>query len=647
LKNFLYLIFVLLFVSCEISKKNSIEKIKNTKDSILLNYTISKDTSLSPNERLRAINSSFFSLNKEKIDTLYCKVLYQKNLIHFALKEYDSLQYFGKLLIKNAKQSKDKYILGSQYYLIGYYFSNVSHIADSAFNNYNRSKNYFEQIRDSSRIGRNLLNMGTIQKDYNDFFGSKETITEALQFLNLQRDEQYIAHCYNILATDHRKLLNYQDAINYYLMSIETTSSETDNLIYQNNLAASYIDNTQYSDGISLLNLIMKDSILADNQREYARVLDNLAYAKWLSGDKIIEKEFQKPFKIRKQNNDKRGQISSYTHLGEYNSATNPKRSISYFDSVIQLSRKLKMPRAEADALRFLMKVEPKNLYIRDRYVFLQDSLYQQELKVKTQFAKYKYDDKVTQEENLRLEKENTEKELEASRERTQKILYLGGFLFITTVLGLSLFGFRQRTKRLKQKGKAEKLEAIQETEAELSRKLHDDHGGKLNQLMSLIQLNADKEVILDKTEELYNHTRDFSRTLNSVDTGPDFWKVLKVTLEFAKPGEVEMMFNGGKELDWSMVSNQSKTILFKVLQELIINMARHSKAQQTVIIFKEHNKILNVYYEDDGVGASKEALFRKNGLQNTEKRIQAIGGSIIFDSEEGKGFRAEIYIPK
>ena len=75
--------------------------------------------------------------------------------------------------------------------------------------------------------------------------------------------------------------------------------------------------------------------------------------------------------------------------------------------------------------------------------------------------------------------------------------------------------------------------------------------------------------------------------------------------------------------------------------------MARHSKAQQTVIIFKDHNKTLHVYYEDDGVGASKEALFRKNGLKNTEKRIQAIGGSIIFDSEEGKGFRAEIHIPK
>jgi len=286
------------------------------------------------------------------------------------------------------------------------------------------------------------------------------------------------------------------------------------------------------------------------------------------------------------------------------------------------------------------MKLEPKSVVLRDRYVFLQDSLYEQELKVKTQFAKYKYDDKVTQEENARLEKENAQKELEAIKQRNQKIIYLGGFIFITTVLGLSFYGFKQRTRRLKQKSKTEKLAAINDTEAELSRKLHDDHGGILNQVMLMVQRDVDKSTILDKLEIVYNQIRNFSREINTVDTGPNYWKSLKSTLDYAKPAEVEMVFDGGKELDWSSVGQQTKTILFKVLQELVSNMARHSKAAQSVILFKDKNNALFIYYEDDGVGASKEALLRKNGLQNTEKRINALGGSIIFDSEEGKGFR-------
>ena len=78
-----------------------------------------------------------------------------------------------------------------------------------------------------------------------------------------------------------------------------------------------------------------------------------------------------------------------------------------------------------------------------------------------------------------------------------------------------------------------------------------------------------------------------------------------------------------------------------------MINMGKHSAATAVVITFKFVGKTLAVEYVDDGKGASKEALSKKNGLRNTEKRIQALGGSITFDSEEEKGFRAEIRIPK
>ncbi|WP_425236985.1 ATP-binding protein [Ulvibacterium sp.] len=586
-------------------------------------------------------------LNNNEKDPIYPKVLYQKNLLHFSAGEYDSLLVYHNRFVSGTSGEKNAFMLGKQYYLMGYYFDEVADNYGRAVENYTLSKEHFERVRDSSEIGRNLLNIGTIQKDQNDFFGSKETLVEALKYLNYDQEKRYVIYCYNALATNHRKLLNYADAIEYYFKSIEATDSEKDKLLYKNNLATTYIDKENYSDAISLLNSIQKDSLLVIDKKEYARVLDNLAYAEWLSGKKLDAASFLHPLNLRKQNNDKRGQIASYTHLGEFYSGQALAKAKSYFDTVIQLSKTLKIPRAEKDALGFLMNLEPKNATIRDRYVFLQDSIYTQELKVKTQFAKYKYDDKLKQESILRLEKENAEKELEASRQRNQKIIYLGGLLFITCVLGLSLYGFRQRTKRLAQESKVEKLEAIHETEAQLSRKLHDDYGGKINQAMLMLQRNTDKSVILDKLESVYNQIRGFSREINAVDTGPDFWNSLKATLEYAKPAEVEITFDGGKELDWSLVGHQTKTILFKVLHELVINMARHSKADQTVILFRDQKKELSIYYEDDGVGASKESLLRKNGLRNTEKRIQAIGGSITFDSEEGKGFRAEIRIPK
>ena len=63
-------------------------------------------------------------------------------------------------------------------------------------------------------------------------------------------------------------------------------------------------------------------------------------------------------------------------------------------------------------------------------------------------------------------------------------------------------------------------------------------------------------------------------------------------------------------------------------------------------ITFENSGSDLKINYEDDGIGASKKELLLKNGLLNTEKRIKAIGGSIIFDSEKGNGFKAEIRVP-
>lgn len=570
---------------------------------------------------------------------------YQKNHLLFSSGHFDSLQIFHKKLITSSLKNKDNYYAAKAYYLMGYYYGVVEKNPDSAFVNYNLSKKYYQKIGDSSWVGKNLLNMGTIQKDQNDFFGSKETLTTALPYLLASKDSADIAGTYNIIGTNHRRLLNFEEAIKYYHSALETTSNKEFKFVYKNNLAVTFIDNKNYDRAISLLTVLSKRSLMPPNKKEYARVLDNLAYAKWLSGNDDSKQEFLRPLQIRKQNKDKRGQIASYTHLGEFYSKIDIIRATSYFDSVIQLSRNLKIPRAEKDALKFLMELKPKNVNIRDRYVFLQDSLYNEELKVKTQFAKYKYDDKVTQEDNLRLEKENAEKDLETSQQRNQKILSYTIGVPILLLLGFLTNFFVQRSKRLKQQNKTAKLEATYEAEADLSRKLHDDFGGKLNHTMLLLQNEADSAEVLNSVEELYNQSRNFSREINDVDTGPKFKDYLFGMMgNYSK--NTKLIISGSINVDWLRISPLSKKTIFKALQELMINKQKHSNASLVSLVFEQTKKTLKITYTDDGVGASKEELNFKNGLWNTEKRIHAIGGTIIFDSEKGQGFQVQMKIP-
>jgi hypothetical protein len=79
-----------LFISCEIGNNKDGINPSDAKDSLLFYYDFSRGDSFSLDNRRKAINKSLLFLDSNE-DTLYYKVLYQKSLIHFSLKQYDSL----------------------------------------------------------------------------------------------------------------------------------------------------------------------------------------------------------------------------------------------------------------------------------------------------------------------------------------------------------------------------------------------------------------------------------------------------------------------------------------------------------------------------------------------------------------------------
>ena len=77
-----------------------------------------------------------------------------------------------------------------------------------------------------------------------------------------------------------------------------------------------------------------------------------------------------------------------------------------------------------------------------------------------------------------------------------------------------------------------------------------------------------------------------------------------------------------------------------------MVNMKKHSHAELVAITFKKTPKGVVITYADTGVGVAAEEIIYSNGLQNTENRIKTIGGSFIFESAKGKGFKAKINFP-
>jgi signal transduction histidine kinase len=635
--TFSLLVFYCLITACS---KNRIQPESQFDASLAPILSKIKDNQIPVITRIQLSDSLINTYKNKSIDSIYLFALWKKAGAYYSLKKYDSFFDHSKLLEIQAQKIGQHYFSGRANFNIGYYYDELAIQYDSAFYYYNKSRSDFIRSSDSVFVGRRYLEMAILQKNQNDFFGAKETAIKAIPFLEKLGEQRFLASVYNLLGSTNRKLEMYNEAIIYYKKAIQITQSKKDLLVFKNNLALVYKDLGEYKKTITILDFIFKDSNLVSGSIQYARVLDNLSFTQWKLGDKTALNGLNQSLSSRKKQNDQRGLIASYTHLSEYYSETAPLKAKAYLDSVIQLSKKLKIPKAETDALSLLMQLEPQNVRHKDRYIQLKDSLYKQEHKVKTQFAKMKYD--YTQKESalLRLEAEQAQKEADLAGQRLQKVVFisLSGLLILT---GSGLFFY------LKRRNQKEKDHAIDQTEKEISRRLHD---GLANDLYGIMvsaeqQIPEQSKYWVDDLEKAYNKTRDLSYELSLLDNSLDFEEQLGQMLLSFQNKDIRILTKHLKKTPWKKLGKKERITIYQALRELLVNMKKHAWASLVALTFKPIEDKLHIHYKDNGIGCDPGIGFG-NGLQNTETRIRDLGGRFIFTASKGKGVEVTIEIP-
>ena len=87
---------------------------------------------------------------------------------------------------------------------------------------------------------------------------------------------------------------------------------------------------------------------------------------------------------------------------------------------------------------------------------------------------------------------------------------------------------------------------------------------------------------------------------------------------------------------------------LYRIIQEALTNVARHSGAKKVSIIFARSAGALKVAVIDDGCGFDAEAVAASShrlGIQSMRERAAMMGGTLSFTSQ-GKGARILVQIP-
>jgi signal transduction histidine kinase len=86
--------------------------------------------------------------------------------------------------------------------------------------------------------------------------------------------------------------------------------------------------------------------------------------------------------------------------------------------------------------------------------------------------------------------------------------------------------------------------------------------------------------------------------------------------------------------------SPENEINLFRIIQESLANIVRHSGASKTSVAIERNDSAISIRIEDDGQGFSVEDLTGKRGLGLTgiEERARILGGAAGITSTAGKG---------
>lgn len=99
-------------------------------------------------------------------------------------------------------------------------------------------------------------------------------------------------------------------------------------------------------------------------------------------------------------------------------------------------------------------------------------------------------------------------------------------------------------------------------------------------------------------------------------------------------------------------LQNDLRGTVYTMVRELLLNVAKHSKAKNVVVTMEKLDDNMEIRVEDDGIGFDPVEVCRPSGkksclgLFSIKQRIEYLGGMMNIDSAAGRGCRITLLVP-
>lgn len=157
----------------------------------------------------------------------------------------------------------------------------------------------------------------------------------------------------------------------------------------------------------------------------------------------------------------------------------------------------------------------------------------------------------------------------------------------------------------------------------------------------------------LDVIRDLLDRAIRYTRTLTAEISPPVLYElgllpaVEWLADELRRKHDLPARVRGRGDLE--DVDEATRVMLFVAVRELLLNAAKHARAQSVEVELEAVGDVIRAEVNDDGVGFDPSAHAHHDGfgLFSVAERIRSLGGTVEIDSAPGRGTRIRISVPR
>jgi len=542
----------------------------------------------------------------------------------------------------------------------------------SALASYKKAFDIRLKLNDQKGIAALYNKIGIIYQKESKFDSALLYAQKALEIYEKLNDKTGISYSLNNIGIVNQNVGNLDEALKYQQQSIAIKEEIGDKL----GLAGSYVN-------VGNIYLLKKDVAHAKeyfekaesmsrqigNPEYLANSLNNLSSLYQKTGDyKKALPLAQESFDIRAKLGDTKGQVSCLVNMGSI--LTSDKQfglAESKYMQGLKLADTLTSCLGEKarvyDGLSHLYELTgdyKKSMEMARFTVKLNDSIY-------TDGMNKRFSEMETKFQTAKKDRQIQEQQFEL----TKKQFWLYGFIALFLLASLLGYSYYKRYKLrqekrlqsevMKQQDLATKavISAEENERKRIAAELHDGVG----QMMSAAKMNLsaiESEIVFkDEAQKI-----SFDKVIGMVDESCKEVRsvshqmmpnaLLKSGLASAIKEFLDKIDNRIIKINLhaeglkDRLDSDVETVLYRVIQECVNNVIKHSGANKLDISLIKDADGVSVTVEDNGLGfdTTNKKKFEGIGLKNISSRVNFLKGTVDFDSALGRGTLVAIHVP-